>query len=351
MSKKTKIGIGVAVVAVIGIVVGILVTRPKGDFTLPATLTVNVPLARTGTAEVTLTPPKDKTLPAGDITFSIKETTLPAGLKVAFNPAKITVKAGDEQKKTQKTTLSVEAGTAAKTGTYTLTVVAKGGGVTRESKLTINVVAAPDYALEVSPTAVTVRQGASATVTVTVKPNDTMRTITKETVDLTVTGAPTGVRVTVDPTKVPVDKPTATVKINVPATGVDARDYTLTITGKASGIADKTASLRLTVQLVDFSLKAEPAEVTVAPGATARVTIAITRTNHTDAVRFTARGLPAGVTATFDPASATGASTTLTLTVPAEATPGTATITVEGTDGVRTKTATFRLTITPPPAG
>ncbi|MEN3010805.1 MAG: phospholipase D-like domain-containing protein, partial [Candidatus Bipolaricaulaceae bacterium] len=43
------------------------------DFTLPATLTVNVPLTRTGTAEVTLTPPKDKILPAGDITFSIKE--------------------------------------------------------------------------------------------------------------------------------------------------------------------------------------------------------------------------------------------------------------------------------------
>ena len=39
MSKTTKIGIGVAVLAVIGIVVGILVTRPKGDFTLPATLT------------------------------------------------------------------------------------------------------------------------------------------------------------------------------------------------------------------------------------------------------------------------------------------------------------------------
>lgn len=344
MSKKTKIGIGVAVLAVIGIVVGILVTRPKGDFTLPATLSLAVPITKTGTLDITLTPPQGKNFPKGDITFSIKETTLPTGVKLTFNPAKITAK-GDE--KSLKTTLTVEVASTAKTGQQTLTVVAKGGGVTRESKLTLNIQVAPDYSLEVSPATVTVKQGASATVTVNVKRNETM----KDPVDLTVTGAPSGVKITVDPAKVPADKASATVKIEVPATGVDAKDYTLTVTGKAAGIADKTASLKLTVQLVDFSLKAEPAAVTVAQGGTAKVTIAITRTNHTDAVRFTAKGLPAGVTATFDPVSATGASATLTLTVAPDAAPATATITVEGTDGVRTKTTTFSLTITPPPAG
>ena len=338
MSKTTKIGIGVAVLAVIGIVVGILVTRPKGDFTLPATLTLAVPISRTGTLDITLTPPQGKTLPAGDITFSIKETSLPAGIKATFNPAKITVKAGDEQKKPQKTTLTVEVGEAAKTGSYTLTVVAKGGGVTRESKLTLTVQVKPDYSLEVSPATVTVKQGASATVTVNVKRNETM----KDPVNLTVSGAPTGMKVTVDAT-VPADKASATLKIEVPATGVDAKDYTLTITGKATGIADKTASLKVTVQAVDFSLKAEPAVVTLAPGGTATVTI--TRTNHTDAVRFTAEGLPAGVTATFDPASATGNTVTLTLAAAADAAPTTANVTVKGTDGVRTKTVTINLTI------
>lgn len=341
MSKKTKIGIGVAVLAVIGIVVGILVTRPKGDFTLPATLSVAVPITKSGTVDVTLTPPQGKTLPAGDITFSIKETTLPTGLKVTFNPAKITVKSGDDQKKAQKTTLTVEAANTAKTGSYTLTVVAKGGGVTKESKLTITVQVAPDYSLEVSPATVTVKQGASATVTVNVKRNETM----KDAVDLTVTGAPTGVKVTVDPAKVPADKTSATVKIEVPATGVDAKDYTLTVTGKAAGIADKTASLKLTVQLVDFSLKAEPAVVTLAPGGTAEVTISITRTNLTDPVVFTAKNLPAGLSATFNPASATGNATTLTISAAADAAPGTYSFTVEGAAVGKTKSVTISVTI------
>lgn len=337
MSKTTKIGIGVVVLAVIGVVVGILVTRPKGDFTMPATLSLAVPITRAGTLEITLTPPAGKSFPNGDITFSVKEKA-PTGVKLTFSPAKYTAK-GDE--KSIKTTLTVEVASAAKTGTYPLTVVASGGGVTRESKLTLTVQVAPDYALEVSPATLTVRQGASGTVTVNVKRNETM----KDPVDLSVTGAPAGVKVTVDPAKVPADKASATVKIEVPATGVDAKDYTLTVTGKAPGIADKTAALKLTVQLVDFSLKAEPAVVTLAPGGTATITITITRTNHTEAVRFTAKNLPAGVTATFDPVSATGPSLKLTLTAAADAASATANITVEGTDGVRTKTTAIGLTI------
>jgi len=340
VSKTTKIGIAVAVLAVIGIVVGILVTRPKGDFTMPATLSLAVPITRSGTLDITLTPPQGKTLPAGDITFSIKET-LPAGIKATFNPAKITVKSGDDQKKPQKTTLTVEASTAAKTGSYTLTVVAKGGGVTRESKLTLNVQVAPDYSLEVSPATVTVKQGASATVTVNVKRNETM----KDPVNLTVSGAPTNMKVTVDPATVPADKASATLKIDVPATGVDAKDYTLTITGKATGIADKTASLKVTVQLVDFSLKAEPSVVTIQPGASVEVKISITRTNLTDPVSFTAKNVPAGLSVTFNPASATGDTTTVTISAAADTAPGSYSFTVEGTAAGKTKTVTISVTV------
>ncbi len=337
MSKTTKIGIGVAVVAVIGIVVGILVTRPKGDFTLPATLTLAVPITRTGTLDITLTPPSGQSFPKGDITFSIKETA-PAGVKVTFNPAKITLK-GDE--KSAKTTLTVEVGTTARTGNYTLTVVASGGGRTKESKLTLTVQVAPDYSLEVSPATVTVKQGASATVTVNVKRNETM----KDAVDLTVEGAPAGMKVTVDPAKVPADKTSATLKIEVPATGVDAKDYTLTIRGKATGIADKTASLKVTVQLVDFSLKAEPSVVTIQPGASVDVKISITRTNLTDPVSFTAKNVPAGLSVTFNPASATGNETTVTISAAADAAPGSYSFTVEGTAAGKTKTVTISVTV------
>ncbi|MGC9074227.1 MAG: hypothetical protein ACP5JD_00585 [Candidatus Bipolaricaulaceae bacterium] len=339
MNKTTKIGIAVAVLAVIGIVVGILVTRPKGDFTMPATFSLAVPITKTGTLDITLTPPQGKTLPAGDITFSIKET-LPAGVKATFNPAKITVKSGDDQKTPKKTTLTVEVSTAAKTGSYTLTIVAKGGGVTREGKLTLTVQVAPDYSLEASPATLTVKQSAKGTVTVNIKRNETM----KDAVDLSVTGAPTGVKVTVDPAKVPADKASATLTIEVGPT-VEAKDYTLTITGKAAGIADKTATVKLTVQAVDFTLKAEPSAVTVAPGGTATVTISITRTNLTDPVVFRAKEVPAGLSATFDPASATGNTTTLTISAAADAAPGTYSFTVEGAAAGKTKTVTIQVTV------
>jgi len=56
--------------------------------------------------------------------------------------------------------------------------------------------------------------------------------------------------------------------------------------------------------------------------------------------------LPTGVTAAFDPQSATGNSSTLTLTAAANAATGSATVTVKGTaDGQADKTTTFQLTV------
>lgn len=340
MSKKTKIAIGVVVLAVIGIVVGILVTRPKGDFTItPATSSLSVPITKAGTLDITLAPPQGKTLPAGDITFSIKET-LPAGVKATFNPAKITVKAGDDQKKTQKTTLTVEITSAARTGNYTLTVVAKGGGVTRESKLALTVQAAPDYTLEVSPATLTVNQGATGTVTVNIKRTETM----KDEVELAVTGAPTGVTATVEPAKVPADKTSATLKIEVGPT-VEVNDYTLTITGKAPGIADKTATLTLKVQRVDFTLKAEPSVVTLQPGESAQVKITITRTNLTAPVQCVVKNKPDKLSVAVEPASATGNEVAVTISAAPDIAPGDYSFTVEGTAAGKTRAATINVKI------
>ena len=336
MSKTTKIGIGVVVLAVIGIVVGILLTRPKGDFTMPATLNLAVPISKTGTLEITLTPPQGQSLPKGDITFSVKGTP-PTGVKISFNPSKLTLK-GDE--KSAKAIIVAEVGTAAKTGKYTLTVVASGAGKTKESTLTLTVQEAPDYSLEVSPATVTVRQGATATVTVNVKRNETM----KDPVDIVVEGAPAGMKVTVDPAKVPADKASATLRIEVPAT-LEAKDYTLTIRGKAPGIADKTASLKVTVQSVDFSLKAEPSVVTIQPGASVAVTISIIRTNLAEAVTFVAKDVPAGISVTFAPPSTTGNETKVTISAAADAAPGSYKFTVEGTAAGKTKTVTISVNV------
>jgi hypothetical protein len=82
----------------------------------------------------------------------------------------------------------------------------------------------------------------------------------------------------------------------------------------------------------DFSIAASPASVSVDPGKSVTSTISTKVTKGSaQTVALTAAGLPAGVTATFDPASVTaGNSATLTLTAAASASPGSSTITVMG---------------------
>ncbi|GAB3147378.1 hypothetical protein GCM10027258_40670 [Amycolatopsis stemonae] len=97
----------------------------------------------------------------------------------------------------------------------------------------------------------------------------------------------------------------------------------------------------------DFSVAANPASVSVDPGKSVTSTIATTVTKGSaQTVALSASGLPAGVTATFDPASVTaGQSATLTLTASSSAAPGQATVTVTGKGSDATHTATVSLTV------
>jgi hypothetical protein len=100
----------------------------------------------------------------------------------------------------------------------------------------------------------------------------------------------------------------------------------------------------------DFTLAASPTAVSIAQGSTGTSTITTTISGGFNAaVALSASGLPAGVTASFSPASiaAPGSgSSTLTLTVASTATTGTSTITITGTGGALTRTTTVALTVT-----
>ncbi|MGW3078274.1 M4 family metallopeptidase [Kitasatospora sp. NPDC001132] len=107
----------------------------------------------------------------------------------------------------------------------------------------------------------------------------------------------------------------------------------------------------------DFSLTLGPASGSVQPGATTTSTVATAVTSGTaQSVTLTASGLPAGVTASFNPSSVqAGSSSTLTLSASATAASGTYQITVTGTAGTTTHTAQYTLTVggggTPDPGG
>jgi len=124
---------------------------------------------------------------------------------------------------------------------------------------------------------------------------------------------------------------------------------TVTITGVSGGLTH-SIPISLTVNAPptpDFTLSASPASLTINQGASGTSTITITRTGgFTSSVALSASaGLPAGVTASFNPASATGNSSVLTLTVPSATPTGSSTVTITGTGGGLTKTTTIALTV------
>ena len=98
-----------------------------------------------------------------------------------------------------------------------------------------------------------------------------------------------------------------------------------------------------------FSLSPSPASVTLAPGGTVTSTITVaSQGGFSGTVAFSASGLPSGVTASFAPASSV-TSTILTLTASASAAIGSAVVTVTGTSGSLTHTATVNLSVNSAP--
>ncbi|MFI7687712.1 M4 family metallopeptidase [Nonomuraea sp. NPDC049655] len=99
----------------------------------------------------------------------------------------------------------------------------------------------------------------------------------------------------------------------------------------------------------DFSVAVNPAAATVQPGQTVSVTVgSAVVSGAPQQISLYARGLPAGMTASFSPSSiTTGATSTLTVTVGRSTPSGTYPITVLGDGVALDHTATLTLTVAP----
>src|SRR5262249_4886292 len=91
-----------------------------------------------------------------------------------------------------------------------------------------------------------------------------------------------------------------------------------------------------------------PASLTVNRGANGASTITINRAIFTNSVALSASGLPSGVTASFNPASTTGGSSTPPLGAAPAAGVGAAPGHVTGVGGSLTRTTTISLTVPQP---
>ena len=111
--------------------------------------------------------------------------------------------------------------------------------------------------------------------------------------------------------------------------------------------ASTAVSATTTAVTQDYSVAASPGTLSVARGASAATTVAISRINFTGAVSMSASGLPSGVTVAFNPSTATtGNSVTATFAASSTATVGAATVTLTATSGSTTRTTTVALTVT-----
>ena len=165
-------------------------------------------------------------------------------------------------------------------------------------------------------------------------------------VNLSVSGLPAGATASFNPASVtPAGSSTLTITT---AGGAVPGTYTLTITGVSGSLSHSaTVSLTINPPPPDFSLSASPNSLTVPQGSSGSSMITVNAMNgFSGSVTLSGSGLPAGVTASFNPSSAT-TSSTLTLDASATAATGAATVTITGTSGSLTHTTTINLTVNP----
>lgn len=257
----------------------------------------------------------------------------PAGVTLALSPASISG-AGSS-------TLSIAVGTTAPTGTYTVTVKGTSGATVKTITFTLVVTAAPNFTLTSSVSNISLKQGATGSAIITVASVGGFSSA----VALTASGTPSGVTLAFSAASI---KGAGTSKITATAgSTVAVGSYPITITGTSGSIV-RTARFTLVVSVApNFSLGTSVSAVTLSRTASARVTISTAAVGgFNSSVALSVTGTPAGVAASFSPASiAGGGSSTLTLTAGSSVAAGSYSLIVRAASGSLVHTVTVPLTI------
>lgn len=275
---------------------------------------------------------------------SLAASGMPAGVTVTFAPATLSGS-------TTSVTATFSVGATAAPGTASITITASGSGVTSATSTYSLTIPTPAIALTAGSTALSVVQGASGTVPVTVTRSNGFA----DGVTLTVSGLPTGVTGSFAPATIAAGATTSTLTLNVAANAATGTTP-ITITASGTGVTAQTATVNLTVTAAAspaISLTANPAAVNLVAGATATTSIGIARTGgFAGEVTLALEGAPAGLTGTFSasPVPGTVFASVLTLSATAAVAPGTYNLTVRGTGtGVTAQTVSLSVTVAAAP--
>jgi subtilase family serine protease len=205
----------------------------------------------------------------------------------------------------------------------------------------------PGFSLSASSASVSVVQGSSGTSKIT----STVTGGFSSAISLSATGQPTGVTVGFSPTSI-TGAGTSTMTMTV-ASSTATGTYSITVKG-TSGSTTETTTVTLTVTPAsakpNFTISASPTAITVARSGSGSATITTAVSGgFNSAISFSATGQGSAQTVTFTPSSiaAPGSgSSTMNVTVGANAALGNHTIIVRGTGGSLVHTTTVVLTVT-----
>jgi hypothetical protein len=209
----------------------------------------------------------------------------------------------------------------------------------------------PSITISINPASATVVRGGSVDVTATLTGSGGF---TGSGATFGLTGAPVGVSFRVSNLQTSGSITTATITTSV-ATTVTPGTYTMNLTGSGTGVSAVSVSFTITVPIPAIAISIDPTTATVGPGGSVAIGATLTGSGgFTGAgATFGLTGAPTGVTFAVSNLQTIGSVTTATVTtfVPATAAPGTYTTNLTGSGtGVSPVSASFALTIVPPPA-
>jgi uncharacterized membrane protein len=237
-------------------------------------------------------------------------------------------------------TLNVTIGDSVAPGSYPFTIMATSGSLTHTANATLEVQAAGDYLVTVTPGVKKVFQAGHTSFTATVAPQNGFA----DPVALFVIGLPVGVTGTFSLTLLSSGNSTLNIVVG---SSVAPGSYPFTITGTSGPLTHSAnATLNVLVQGT-YTVTVTPASQTVTRSSTSTYTVTVTPANgFHSTVDLSVKGTGSHITASVDPLSlASSGTSTLTVNLDAKAARGIHTLRVIGTSGQLSKIGKLTLTV------
>ena len=269
--------------------------------------------------------------------LTLSASGVPAGVQVSFSPSTVSRFSPDS-------VVTITAADDAETGTFNIVFKAKHSPdmlATKTITLKVSPKAHPDFTIDVSPSSTSISRGDVATFSISINPLEGFN----QPVSFSISGVPSGTTYEFTPSS---GTPPfiSTLRIETSET-TPLGTHTITITASGGG-KTHSKSIHLTVEAApDFSIKVEPLSITIKQGESAEYVIGVASLEgFSEEVSLSVSGLPSGATLSLSQTSGTPPLKSIMKIQTSEDTPpGSYTITVTGTGGGKTHSASAKLIV------